>query len=1021
MKKQSKKYTVKKAQLGINNKPFVQTDTFAKNAQEDSALSNMSPEAAQLFNASGGFKKWQQQNQLLTKDNTPNIAVDHSQPQKQSTFGIGDARTELNPAVVGANYVMQGVTGIANIINDNKENKAERMQYLHAIEPKYYENMERYGLNANPMYNKFGGKTALKKKYAFGGIEDPKNPGIKGRPNPPTGTPLSPNPVVATFKTQAELDAANMKAKAFAAAHPNQATLINPEDVHVGNKVGDPIPQYVDANGNPVTGTNKNLRPKAMNVPDYINLSDIQNVDGNYFYEDKNGRNIDVDSSVTNLPRFRMQKAVVNPNDSETPKFQLGGGFRAATSPLDKIVLPSPTYNFSNLNPTNADDSAAYRHNFYGVLNREDWALHQMMTYGKYGVPTINSNGTTDMPTYISNTNQMNAMNDAQQQLDNPSSRPNPPKFWHPNKKQTGGDVQGLPDGMEHLANVEAERGEVVQNGDGSIDQISNSEPTHEQGGVFLPDVHRVLENTSNLRKDKDSKYLKLSSDAVKNITGADVNGSMSHAQALVKADEQYEKERSKVVKNIQLASKDKKQLDKLAENSTKLNLNTLKSIPSKQQIFDSLFNHQEAVKAEAGIETGQQAKMGGKFALGGVLPTDPIDPYTKSKTKEGSTTPTNMSNHYNRDANYLKNWETYIPGISGMDNKTAQAKVYDYMMSTPEGKERLSQMWKTYGLTNEGKKYKDLTSMTKNGVFTQDKLDDNQLLSLKKGYTDGLFGARQVDPFKPFTLDETPETKTVPEQHLDTSIHNNVNLTSQPQSRFFEPLRWYDVASPVNAYMNALNRIPEKYNPAEYNQLRYKLQDPTAALNQNQADFNSSTQAINNTTAGAGSKAANIANLAASKYAANNQILGQYENQNAQIKNNEITYNTQVRDKNNLSDQQARESFEEKVLTSKAKQDEQKLTALDSLYKTFAENRALNRNGNLIMKFAPAFDQYGEYNGYQHQFSVNPMLGLGMGNGFAPSTGYNGSKQQQYMPGQKYRFGSKMYQYDGRSFKESK
>jgi hypothetical protein len=202
--------------------------------------------------------------------------------------------------------------------------------------------------------------------------------------------------------------------------------------------------------------------------------------------------------------------------------------------------------------------------------------------------------------------------------------------------------------------------------------------------------------------------------------------------------------------------------------------------------------------------------------------------------------------------------------------------------------------------------------------------------------------------------------------------------LRNQPQSQFNESLRWYDVASPVNAYMSALERIPGKYNPVEFNQLRYKLQDPTAALQQNQADYNAGLQSIQSgNPSNSGAQMANVANLAASKYAANNQVLGQYENQNAQIKNNEITYNTQVRDKNSLSDQQARETFENKVLTSKALQQEQKLTALDALYKTIAENRALNRNGNLVMKFSRAFDQYGNYNGYQPVFGVNPALTL--------------------------------------------
>jgi hypothetical protein len=113
---------------------------------------------------------------------------------------------------------------------------------------------------------------------------------------------------------------------------------------------------------------------------------------------------------------------------------------------------------------------------------------------------------------------------------------------------------------------------------------------------------------------------------------------------------------------------------------------------------------------------------------------------------------------------------------------------------------------------------------------------------------------------------------------------------------------------------------------------------------------------------------------------------MGNYDNQNAQIKNQETLYNANAKDRQSGADQQAREVFSEKVFTSKAKQQEQKLTALDALYKTIAENKALNRNGDLIMKMTRAFDQYGNYNGYTPQFQVNPTLGIGANPATAPN-----------------------------------
>lgn len=540
---------------------------------------------------------------------------------------------------------------------------------------------------------------------------------------------------------------------------------------------------------------------------------------------------------------------------------------------------------------------------------------------------------------------------------------------------QTGGQASNL---------IEAEQGEAFQGNDGSINQISDNAATHEQGGVIVPDVHRVLENTSKLRNDKDSKYLKLSPEKVKALTGLDTTKDMSHAEALKKADEVYEKDRQKIVSKINLASKDRKDLDKYAEKSIKLNMNTFQSIPNKQQLFDNLFNHQELVKAMVGIETGQAAQFGGKYAEGGVVrpprgakqgdyvfdegtqrwfkkgetPTAPVYTDAAGKTSAPPTdNPGDGITAYKGDKVFKGNaskysddeWRQFAKrlGFTGKTNVELQKFLFDNAKTKPI----IQGLHKQFGDPNGGT------------------------------WFDGKLGHRWdaiIDNFHDWT-DNTPDAPKAPAapQNLDTSINANVQHTTKNESKFFEPLRWFDVASPANAYLSSLERLPEKYNPTDLNQIRSKLQDPTAALQQNQADFNAASQSVANTSAGVGAVAANIANLAASKYAANNQLLGGTENQNAQIKNSEIMYNAQARDKQGIADQQAREAFEEKVLTGKAKQQEQKLTALDSLYKTIAENRALNRNGNLIMKFSKAFDQYANYNGYQHLFAPNPAAGI--------------------------------------------
>lgn len=141
-----------------------------------------------------------------------------------------------------------------------------------------------------------------------------------------------------------------------------------------------------------------------------------------------------------------------------------------------------------------------------------------------------------------------------------------------------------------------------------------------------------------------------------------------------------------------------------------------------------------------------EQAAYGGyvdTFAVGGTsfLPgPEQIDPYAGGKEK----TPTGKSNKYDRGKDYLENWEKFIPGVSKLSNKEAQSKIYDLIYQ--QNPSAINEMWTKYGLTKEGKKYKDLNSLTKDGRFTK-QLGPEELKALKKAYVDGFFGARQLDP----------------------------------------------------------------------------------------------------------------------------------------------------------------------------------------------------------------------------------------------------------------------------------
>lgn len=152
------------------------------------------------------------------------------------------------------------------------------------------------------------------------------------------------------------------------------------------------------------------------------------------------------------------------------------------------------------------------------------------------------------------------------------------------------------------------------------------------------------------------------------------------------------------------------------------------------------------------------EAKYGGlmQFGLGDVYDPDVV-PYLQAKTVAGGITPTGSSNKYNRGKDYLKKWNTHIPGIAKMKNEDAQAAIYDYMLN--RNPQAIEKMWQTYGLTAQGMKDNELASMTNNGQFSG-KIGRDQLTKLKKAYVDKYFGVRQLDSPDPEQTIPIPRPK---------------------------------------------------------------------------------------------------------------------------------------------------------------------------------------------------------------------------------------------------------------------
>lgn len=1030
--------------------------------------------------------------------NNPNVVpIDHKGNRlfdQLARYGQKD----LNPTFQALNAGMQTVTAIANQVNEVKNRRNEKDQYLRAITPDYYENMEGYGLNANPIFTKYGGKTM---KYQVGGERWLPNSKVRGinengshslkRANSKNNTTdrmamgfTSLDDVPPVYQSPYQIPTPNYspmnlnQPTDFSATYP---VGLGQQSVYFPNKgawqgfINSGALSGVSSSETPTTGSATGYRTMQVGggtgstafpgATDENDFAYYRNARLQYYKEQLNNKLKEKNPEAfgTFMKGVQNARLTGNPktvddfiqnstyNDYLTPDevkatlgdddFEVYDAFLNEAKPnLSGTIEGQKSY--SDLNYGRRFASLPFSTSYSKANKTRGTNYSRQYQYTPDKGLTINESGDTNLrPPQFKDQNFVNT--DAQDfvkmflgtrrmQKNDPAAYKKMMSEVNAVGMKTGGSIPktyGLQKGGESLANVEAEQGEAFQTNDGQIAQVADDAPTHDQGGVFLPNVHRVLENTSNIRKDKTSKILKLTPADVEHATGAKVKGNMSHAEALVKADEYFEKERNKITKKIELAAKDRQELDKYANLSTTLNVDHFQKLPTKEVLFEQLFNNQEMVKAMNNIPTGGEAKNGGQITKA------QIGAYKGSKT--GKKTPAGNSDAFPETAtstfqDYLNDLNTKGFKYEGIgSNAELQQALYEYKLQHKEFDD-LRNMWKE-GMHQTGMaKAKQLGFIDDKGNFKPGVLDnEDNLRKLAELYPDNMLGPRTLrvnkgkKPPRIWTDEEIPaeETPLTPIQDLDTSI-TPPNIVQQPRSRFNEPLRWYDVASPVNAYMAALEREPGNYNPMEFNQLRYKLLDPTAALQQNQADFNAGVQAINT---GSGAGMANVANLAAQKFAANNQVLGNYENQNAQIKNNEITYNTQVRDKNSAADQQARELFENKVLTSKAIQQEQKLTALDSLYKTIAENRALNRNGNLIMKFSRAFDQYGEYNGYQPIFTINPQLGIGTDayNTTTPKTGAAGAAGgiQQLAQGKNYynrKTGKTLY-FDGKKLVERK
>lgn len=531
-------------------------------------------------------------------------------------------------------------------------------------------------------------------------------------------------------------------------------------------------------------------------------------------------------------------------------------------------------------------------------------------------------------------------------------------------------ETTGLPIHQYNQATVEAEGGEVYQQPDGNIVKISNNAPSHEEGGVPINNVQRVLEDTSTTRKDKYSQALKVNKDTFQKLFNIDSSRDLSHSEALEKVDDNINKQTGKIQNSLKNSLKylDINKNDIYSKNSLNLNSEKLNDISTRGETFDTLFAHQEAIKNMLNIQNDPKAKFG-KY-----IPKA-FDGLTLGKPDvNGGITPTGKNNNdYSFTENDLNLYAKKL-GLRTDNNKNFQQDLLNHVLKLPNGRKILDDSFDTYGNTVQG-----INNSNKNkGQYNPD-----------QSFIDGDIKARTLYVLSQALKRTTPEQPIpslrnlnigVPPQSIDDGSVSSPNASDNPintyqstistnrQKAFNEPLNWYDVAGPLAGLATA-EGSPTNYNPTDISKIQLKRQNPLPTLQAGQRDYN----AIIDQLPATGSGAANANNLFATKYALNNQVLGQYDNINNNIDNQQVMYNANASDRQSIANQQARESFEQKSLGTQEAVRQQKLKSLDELFTRTAENAKLNREGNLLLKMFPNFNQSGDYNGVQTRYSV-PM-----------------------------------------------
>lgn len=262
-----------------------------------------------------------------------------------------------------------------------------------------------------------------------------------------------------------------------------------------------------------------------------------------------------------------------------------------------------------------------------------------------------------------------------------------------------------------------------------------------------------------------------------------------------------------------------------------------------------------------------------------------------------------------------------------------------------------------------EPKDYVDPSSFVAHGnkVGTSEKLTETSVSDIGK-----------VPPAHPvFPETPLPSGNMVYNEIKDPVPDIDVKLPERgyvAENRFNEPLRWYDVAPDIYGFLNALDREENKLRVLKRDPLQYVDTNIEPFLNEGLSNFNAVASMLPNNAVGY----ANYANLLNNRLEANRKIFGAISEQDKKGRLNIDQYNDTTQYALQKENMALEDAFINKNLAAKEAQRQQLMAYFNSIMNKIAQNRKLNREGNLILKLSPHFDQFGNFNGTTESLSAS-------------------------------------------------